>query len=106
MNLSKSCTDLNTISSTEQTNFRLNGINKIKVYFESEIKDRELVIKKLSKYITGFDYTDKILIAFSTIFSGVSISSHLKFIEKNTGIITSTFFLIFRKIINNRKITV
>ena len=95
MNVSKSCTDLNTISLNEQTNFRLNEINKIKDYFESEIKDRELVIIKLSKYITGFDYNDKILIAFSKIFSGVSISSHLNFIEKHRGITTSTFVLIF-----------
>ena len=51
----KSCTDLNTISLTEQTNFRLNEINKIKDYFESEIKAKEIVIKKLNKYITGFD---------------------------------------------------
>ena len=95
MNEFNSCTDLNTISLNEQTNFGLNKINKIKDYFESEIKDRELVNKKLSKYITGFDYTDKTLIAFSTIFSGASISSHLNFIEKHTGLITSTFVLIF-----------
>ena len=95
MNEFNSCADLNTISLNEQTNFGLNKINKIKDYFESEIKDRELVNKKLSKYITGFDYTDKMLIAFSTIFSGASISSHLNFIEKHTGLITSTFVLIF-----------
>ena len=72
-----SCTDLSAISLNEQTNFRLNEINKIKDYFESELKEREAVIKKLSKYITGFDYTEKILIALSTTFSGVSIFSHL-----------------------------
>ena len=74
MSISKSCADLNTkISLKEQTNFRLSGINKIKDYFESEINERELVFKKLSKYITGFDYTDKILIVLSATFSGVSI---------------------------------
>ena len=41
--------NLNTISLTEKTNFRLNEINKIKAYFESEINEREAEIKKLSK---------------------------------------------------------
>ena len=46
------------------TNFRSNEINKIKDYFECKIKERQPVTKKLSKHITGFDYTDKILIVF------------------------------------------
>ena len=46
------------------TSFRSNEINKIKDYFECEIRERQPVTKKLSKYITGFDYTDKILIVF------------------------------------------
>ena len=33
-------------------------------YFECEIKEQEVIIKKLSKYITGFDYTDKVLTVF------------------------------------------
>ena len=37
---------------------------KIKDYFKCEIKDQELLTKKLSKYTTYFDYTDKILTAF------------------------------------------
>ena len=73
-----SCTNLSTISLNEQTNFRLNEISKVKNYFEFEIKEREAVIKKLSKYITGFDYTGKILILLATAFSGISIFSHLK----------------------------
>ena len=56
--------NLSTISLTEQTNFRLDESNRIKDYFESEIKERETLIKKLNKYITGFDCTDKILIVF------------------------------------------
>ena len=63
--------DLSTISLNEQTNFRLNEINKIKDYFESEITEIGGLIQKLSKHITCFDYYDKILIVFSTIFSGV-----------------------------------
>ena len=79
---------------TEQTNFRLNEINKIEDYFQSEIKDREALIKKLNKYITGFDYTDKILIVLSTTFSGVSIFSHLK-LKKHAGLISSVLILGF-----------
>ena len=41
------------------------------------MKDQELLTKKLSKYITCFDYADKILAVFLTIFSGVNIFSHV-----------------------------
>ena len=85
MNEARSCTNSNSISLYEQTNFRLNKINKTKDYCESEIKNREALIKKLNKYITGFDYNDKILIVLSGTFSGGSIFSHLK-IKKHTGL--------------------
>ena len=39
--------------------FRLNKINEIKDYFVAEIKERELMNKRLSKYIASFDYFDK-----------------------------------------------
>ena len=39
--------------------FRLNKINEIRDYFVAEIKERELMSKRLSKYITSFDYFDK-----------------------------------------------
>ena len=64
MNELKLPANLETVAINEQTNFRLNEINKIKDCFKCEIKERELVIKKLSKYITGFSYTDKILTVF------------------------------------------
>ena len=38
-------------SSDLSTEFRLTEIDKIKDYFESEIKEQEVVIKKLSKFI-------------------------------------------------------
>ena len=62
----ETCSDLS-------TGFRLNEINRIKDYFQSEIKEQETMVKKLSKYITGFGYTDKILIFLSSAFSGISI---------------------------------
>ena len=64
MNELKIPTNLETISLNEQTNYTLIEIGKIKGYFESEIKDKEILTKKLCKYITGFDYTDKILTVF------------------------------------------
>ena len=57
----KTYSDLSTHSLIDQTKFRLNEINKIKDYFEFEIKEREAVIKKLSKYTAALDYADKTL---------------------------------------------
>ena len=53
----KTYSDLSTLSLNDQTKFRLNEINKIKDYFEFEIKKREALITKLSKYTAGLDYT-------------------------------------------------
>ena len=54
--------NLNAISLSDKTKFRLNKVNKIKDYFNSEIQERETMSKKLSKYIAGFDYIEKTLI--------------------------------------------
>ena len=43
---------------SDQQQFRLNKINEIKNYFVAEIKERELMSKRLSKYIASFDYLD------------------------------------------------
>ena len=50
-------------SNLNNQQFRLNKISEIKDYFITEIKERELMSKKLSKYISFFDYFDKYLIA-------------------------------------------
>ena len=47
----------------DQTKFRLYEIKKIENYFINEINERESYSKKLNKYVTIFDYIDKILIA-------------------------------------------
>ena len=44
-------------------------------YFNSEINHRKLCIKKLGKYLTTFDYIDKVLIGLSATNDGVSIIS-------------------------------
>ena len=38
----------------DQQQFRLNKINEIKDYSVAEIKERELMTKRLSKYIASF----------------------------------------------------
>ena len=42
-----------------QRQFKLNKIIEVEVYFISEICERELMSKRLSKYIASFDYFDK-----------------------------------------------
>ena len=50
------------------TKDRLDEINKIKYYLNSEIKERKDIIKKISKYIVAFDYADKLFITLSASF--------------------------------------
>ena len=49
----------------DRQQFRLNKIKEIKDYFIAEIKERELMSKRLSKYIASFDCFDQSLIALS-----------------------------------------
>ena len=52
----------NVVLLSHQRQFRLNKINEIKDYLAAEIKERELMSKRLSKYIASFDYFDKSLV--------------------------------------------
>ena len=61
--------------------FRLNKISEIEDYFIAEIKESESMSKKLSKYISFFDYFDKSLIVLSITSGGVSIALFAPFIE-------------------------
>ena len=56
-------TSLNEIPLSYQQHFRLNKITEIKDYFVAEIEERELMSKRLSKYIALCDYFDKSLIS-------------------------------------------
>ena len=47
---------------SDQTKFRLYEIEKIENYFINEINQKKLYSKKLSKYVTIFDYIDKIIL--------------------------------------------
>ena len=62
--------EINKINLSEQTKFRLSEIIGIENYFHQEINQRKSCSKKLSKYVTAFDYIDKILIVLSTTSSG------------------------------------
>ena len=86
---------LNTFSLNDQTKSRLNEINKIKDYFNSEIQERETINKNLSKSIASLDNMDKVLIVLSATSGGVSIMSHASVIGIPAGIISSSFTLVF-----------
>ena len=65
----------NIIELTNVNKYRLDELNKIRDYFNNEIKERKDTIKKLNKYLVSFDYLDKIFIALSGSFATVSIAS-------------------------------
>ena len=75
--------------------FRLNKINDIKDYFVAEIKERELMSKRLSKYIASFDYFDKSLIVLSVTTGSISIASFATVIGAPVGIVSEVLVLHF-----------
>ena len=86
--------NLNAIPSNEQQ-FRLNKINEIKDYFVAEIKERELMSKRLSKYIASFDYFDKSLIVLSVTTGSISIASFATVIGAPVGMMSASCGLAF-----------
>ena len=80
---------------SDQTKFRLYEIKKIENYFINEINERESYSKKLNKYVTIFDYIDKILIVLSATTGGISIISFTTAIGAPVGIASASFTLIF-----------
>ena len=80
---------------SDQTKFRLYEIKKIENYFINEINETKSCNKKLSKYVTTFDYIDKILIVLSATTGGVSIISSTSVIGVPVGIASASFTLIF-----------
>ena len=86
---------INISGMTNQTKFRLNAVNKIKDYFNSEIQERKIMSKTLSKYIAGFHYLDKVLIVLSTTSAGLSIIYFASVIRFPAGIGSASFTLVF-----------
>ena len=79
----------------QQQQFRLNKINEIKGYFTAEIKERELMSKMLSKYISSFDYFGKYLIFLSATSGSISIPLFAANIGTPVGIASASFSLAF-----------
>ena len=48
----------------DQQQLRLNKINEVKDYFIAEIREREVITKRFSKYIASFDFFDKSLLFY------------------------------------------
>ena len=85
---------METINLDDQSNYRLNEISKIKDYFNGEIQYQQFLTNKLSKYLTVFDYSNKILTVVFTVFSGTNIFSNVKN-KQLLGLIISVFSLSF-----------
>ena len=81
------------VSLSHQQQFRLNKINEIKDYFVAEIKERELMSKRLSKYTASFDYFDKSLIVLSVTTGSISVASFVTVIRAPVGIASASFSL-------------
>ena len=95
MNKSNSIEPIDKTNLSEQTKFRLDEISKIENYFIEEINQRKSCSQKLNKYVTTFDYIDKILIVLSATTGGVSIISFTSVIGAPVGIVSASFTLIF-----------
>ena len=93
----------NIIELTDVNKYRLDEINKIKEYFDNEIKERKDIIKKLNKYLVSFDYLDKIFISLSASFDMLSIASYAAVVGIPVGIAGSSLTLIFKSLLKVTK---
>ena len=85
----------NIIELTNVSKYRPDEINKIRDYFNNEIKETKDIIKKLNKYIVSFDYLYKIFIALSASFGTLSIASCASVVGTTADIAGSSLTLIF-----------
>ena len=86
---SAECNSIDT-SNLDNQQFRLTKINEIKDYFIAVIKERELMSKRLIKYIASFDYFDKSLIVLSATSGSISIASFATVIGTLVGIASAS----------------
>ena len=87
--------EINETNLSEQTKCRLSEIIWIENYFHQEINQRKSCIKELDKYVTTFDYIDKVLIALSVTSSGTCIILSASVVGASVGIASASFSLIF-----------
>ena len=80
---------------TDQTKFRLYEIKKFENCFINDINQQKVYSKKLGRYVTIFDYIDKLLIVLSATSGGVSIISFTSITVVPAGIASASFALIF-----------
>ena len=85
----------NIIELIDVNKYRLDEINKIRDYFNNEIKERKDIIKKLNKYLVSFDYLDKIFITLSASFGTLSIASLVTVTGIPAGITGPSLTLMF-----------
>ena len=83
------------VSLSDQQQFRLKKINEVKDYFVAEIKERQLMSKRLSKYIASFEYSDKSLIILSVTTGSISVASFATVTGAPVGIVSESFSLAF-----------
>ena len=79
----------------DQEQFRIKSPSEIKNYFIAEIKERELMSKRLSIYIASFEYFDKSLIALSVVTGSISVSSFATLIGAPVGMMSASCSLAF-----------
>ena len=79
----------------EQKKFRLSEIIGIENYFHQEINQIKSCSKKLNKYLTAFDYIDKILTVLSAKSDEVSIISFTIIVGAPVGIESGSVTLFF-----------
>ena len=87
--------NLNVIELSDVNKYRLDEINKIRDYFNNEIKERKDIIKKLNKYFVSFDYLNKIFITLSASFGTLSIASYAAVVGITAGITGAFLTLVF-----------
>ena len=81
----------NIIELTDVNKYRLDEINKIRDYFNNEIKERKDIIKKLNKYLVSFDYLDKYYYYYYTL----NIASYASVVGIPAGITGASLTLVF-----------
>ena len=95
MNESNSIKAIDKTNLSEQTKLWLCEIIGIENYFHQEINQRKLSSNKLSKYVTAFDYIDKLLIVLSATSSRVLIILFASIVGAPGWIAGARFTLIF-----------
>ena len=85
----------NIIELTYVNKYRLDEINKMRDYFNNEIKERKDIIKKVNKYLVIFYYLDKIFITLLASFSTLSIASYASVVGIPARITGASLTLVF-----------